>query len=257
MQEISKNRIQQLQKLKQKKYRDLHNQFILSGLRGVSTVIQISPEKVDTILLSKTKENHFTGLIRNKKPSTEVFTLSDRDFSAISDEKNPQGIAAICKKPSTRFSEQIALKGKALFLDRVRDPGNLGTIIRSAAWFGINTILLSTESVDPFAPKVVRSTAGSIWDVLLYENISINNLKQLKSLQNYTFFATDVEKGQAVSTITIPENTVFLFGNEAHGLSPHYNTLIDKAVHIKKVGHGESLNLANAISIILYQATLV
>ena len=251
---LSKNKLKFYQKLNQKKYRDQEELYLISGLRGVQSAFENDPDNCLEIVVEETKTGFLSDLgnIRQK----QISTVSLKDFKTLNNEKNPQGICLVAKKPATVFNIKAIGDGRIIFLDRINDPGNLGTILRSAAWFGIKKILLSPNSTDPFQPKVVRSSAGTINAVQIFENVDPQEIAMVKSEMGYKIFATDVIDGQDLSSIAFDKKTLFMFGSEAHGLAKEYEDLCDEKICIQKAGSGESLNLSNAVSIVLYQAAL-
>ena len=144
-----------------------------------------------------------------------------------------------------------------LFLDRISDPGNLGTIIRSAEWFGFKTILLSSNSADPFQPKVVRSSAGTLLNITIFENVEASQLENLKNELGFKIYATDISDGQDIAQFKFAQKSIIMMGSEAHGLNPELAKICDEKIYIKRSGSGESLNLANAATIIMYQVNTV
>ena len=136
-----------------------------------------------------------------------------------------------------------------IFLDKVRDPGNLGTILRSALWFGFKNIILSSKSVDPYNPKAIRSGMGSHFGLNLYQNVRLNDfIKTHLIISGSTF-------GEDISVFKLHERYVLVLGNQAHGISKNIESLIQKSVSIKRLGKGESLNLSSAASILMYSFT--
>jgi TrmH family RNA methyltransferase len=249
---LSKNRLKFYQKLKQKKYRDQEDLYLISGLRAVQLALENDADKCVEIIIDESKTDHLLEL--DTGHFKEISSVSTKDFKALSDEKSPQGICLISKKPSTIFNSEALHKGRIIFLDRINDPGNLGTIIRSTAWFGIKDILLSSNSTDPFQPKVVRSSAGAINSIHIYENIDVDRIIEIKT-KGYKLYATALKDGQDLSLIHFEDKALFMFGSEANGLAKEYENLCDEKIVIKKTGSGESLNLANAVSIVMYQSS--
>jgi TrmH family RNA methyltransferase len=144
-------------------------------------------------------------------------------------------------------------RGNAMLaLDGVQDPGNVGTIIRTAAWFGVQEILLGEGTADPYAPKVVRSTQGAIFDVML--EMSADLVKRLTDLRNagWQILAATVEDGaRSIFDLTFPERMIFLLGTEARGIRPELLELAGERIIIPRYGAGESLNVALSAAIIL------
>jgi len=251
---LSKNKLKFYQKLNQKKFRDQENLYLISGSRGVESVLKNDAGNCIEIIIDETKKDFISNF--DNYQQTEISIVSTKEFQALNDEINPQGICVVAKKPSTVLDMSDVNEGQIIFLDRINDPGNLGTILRSAAWFGIKTILLSPNSADPFQPKVVRSSVGAINSVEIFENVGLQELERIKLEKGYKLWATDVTNGRNLSTIIFDLKTLFMFGSEAHGLTEEYVNICDEKIMIQKTGIGESLNLANAVSIVMYQAML-
>lgn len=251
MKALSITRLKQLKKLKQKKYRDISGEFIVSGLRAVKECLK-NPQQCIQLICDENRQDLLLQLdaeaIRHIPPAT----IPSNELLKLLDEKTPQGLCLVCAKPDTSI-DLSRIKGRNyLYVDRINDPGNLGTIIRSASWFAINGILLSPDSADPFQLKVARSTAGTIFNVPLYERIQIQDLESLKK-RGYTLYATDINEGEELASISFKNKNIFLFGSEAHGLDKSLQDICDKKCYIKSFGKGESLNLASAASIIMHR----
>ncbi len=251
---ISKARLQETAKLKQKKYRDLQEQYIVSGLNAVQGALDSLQEPL-AVFNMLGREHLLTEL--SAQFSAPVYSVTEKEFSRISDEKVPQGIALLMERPSTDFNAFQPSGNVFLYLEAINDPGNLGTILRSALWFGVDTILLSPASVDPFQPKVVRASAGAVSQINLYEQVDSENLKQLKKEMDIQIAATVVAGGSALDTFVPASGHPLLIalGSEAHGLSDTVQELSDLRLTIPKKGRGESLNLGISAALCLYEIT--
>lgn len=252
---LSKNRVKTLQKLNQKKYRDLEKLYLISGLRGVKSALENNPASGLEIIITNDKSSLLTNLFFDKS-KIPVYTVSEKEFQSLSQEQTPQGICLVAQKPETNFDLDLVSSDRFLFIQGINDPGNLGTIIRSAAWFGFNTLLLSRNSADPFQPKVVRSTAGAINSLYIFENIDAYEIIQIKNKTNCSVYSTHATDGVSLEKVNFENKMILMFGSEAQGLSAEFEELNDQKISISRLGKGESLNLANAVSIMLYQATL-
>ncbi|NLM06078.1 MAG: RNA methyltransferase [Tissierellia bacterium] len=192
------------------------------------------------------------------KTNARIVIVSNPVFKSISDTKNPQGIAAVLKKPSEKgLSDLLNKFPKNIFLlDRIQDPGNLGAIIRSADAFGLRDIILSQGTVDPYNTKVLRATMGSIFRVSLYklEN-SIEKVSFLKE-KGYKTYGAVVDGGKALSEISFADKNLIVIGNEANGISEELLGQVDEGLTIEMKGTQESLNAAVAASIIMYSVSL-
>ena len=240
--------IKELQLLKQSKYRKIKNQFIAEGKRLVGEAINYG-STVDSLFCTQTfynkNVNSWQGFLKVENSMIKVITNSQ--FKSISSTSTPSGIAALCNMPRIPY---IDFKVREwIYLDKIRDPGNLGTILRSALWFGFKNIILSSESVDPYNPKAIRSGMGSHFGLNLYQNIRLNDF--IKS----HLIVSGSTSGEDISGFNLPEKYVLVLGNEAHGISKNIEPLVQKSVSIKRLGEGESLNLSSAASILMYSFT--
>ena len=181
--------------------------------------------------------------------SFNVIEVSDDVMKAMSETITPQGILAVCSIPSSNL-DSIALNGKRkfIYLSEIQDPGNAGTIIRSADAFGINAVIASPGSVDLYSPKVVRSTAGSLWHTPVFENIELSTVLAL-GVQAFTLA---LEGQKSLKDLTITKDCVAIFGNEARGLATAQGVSSIEQVKISMPGNAESLNLSAAATIVMY-----
>ena len=240
--------IKELQLLKQSKYRKIKNQFVAEGKRLVEEAINCG-NTVDLLFCTQTFYNKNKSNWQEflKVDSKMIQIITDSQFKKISSTSTPSGIAALCNIPQ---SHNIDFRvNEWIFLDKVRDPGNLGTILRSALWFGFKNIILSSESVDPYNPKAIRSGMGSHFGLNLYQNIRLNDFIKTHLI------VSGSTCGEDISGFTLPKRYVLVLGNEAHGISKNIEPLIQKSVSIKRLGEGESLNLSSAASILMYSLT--
>ncbi len=251
-QRLTHARQKALAKLQQKKHRDAAGLFLVSGLRAVSGVLALSPgHHVQEVIIREDQEHRLNTAPFNTLDDVTIYVTDDAGFRAISDERHPQGIALVMRKPQSISFPDAPLPGITYYLYEINDPGNLGTIIRTAAWFGVQHILLSPNSVDPYSPKCVRATAGAIFKVRIWEDVSAEYLTAVRNA-GHTIWASDVRDGQALSSLKIEPGALVLMGSEAHGLPEDIRALATSAIHIPGPGEGESLNLATATAIIMY-----
>ncbi|MDP2685481.1 MAG: RNA methyltransferase [bacterium] len=238
-------------KLQQKKYRRLHNEFIVEGLKGVEEAIK----KNGKVLFIVVEENYYAkNKIKNilkilEKRGINIFVCEQKDISRIKTTATYPGISAIIK--AEIFSlEDLINSTPILAFDKINDPGNLGTIMRTAEWFGVNNILISEDSVDPYNDKCVRSTMGSIFNSKIF--LSDNLVKSIKLLKDkgYKIVSLDII-GDDIELLRPIKKTVYLFGSESHGLSPELEKFIDRRYTIKGKGNTESLNISVSASILL------
>lgn len=217
--------------------------FFIEGKRLVESAI-LYQANIKSIYVTEPflKENNSLKDLIEKKNYT-IKTVLNKQLEKISFTKNPSGIGALCEISEFYFDN--SKHNKWLYLDEISDPGNLGTLLRSAAYFNFINIALSKNCVDPYNPKVVRSAMGAHFKIQLHLEVELENFQN-----NYCLFGAD-QKGQDYKNIQYPENLILVLGNEAHGLSKKTVESLDNIISIKKTGFGESLNVGSAGSIIM------
>jgi len=181
--------------------------------------------------------------------------LSEKVMASISTVETAQGVLAICSSEELLNEEEI-YKNKALpliYCFEVNDPGNLGTIIRTADALGAAGVLLSPGSADPFSPKVVRATAGSLWHVPFLREVNITTAIEESKVFGRKIYATDGQGAKSLPELR-GRDALWIFGNEARGLTSEMTALADEVVSIPMRGRAESLNLATAVAITLFHA---
>jgi TrmH family RNA methyltransferase len=163
----------------------------------------------------------------------------------------PQGIVMVCSIPNFKLSE-IAITPESFFiyLDRIQDPGNAGTILRSADAFGARAIITSPQSVDMYSPKVVRSTAGSLWHIPVFESMELATL--LSELKNPECIVLSSHASESIVDFRATGPCVAIFGNEGAGTSSAELAVTARTVAIPMSGQAESLNLSAAASIVMF-----
>ncbi len=230
---LSKAKIRQYQQLRSKKFRQKYGLFVVEGLKSVNE-LAASDWPVEIILCTPAfLENN------GDKIKSDFELINTEDFAAISHLKNPQEILAIAQfyvRETKPTDWQIALDG-------IKDPGNLGTIIRIADWYGISTIYCSSDTVELYNSKVIQSTMGSFLRV----SVIVGKLEVL--IADKPVFAT-LLSGENIRTLPKSNNGVLLIGNEANGIQPELlEKLSHTAITIPGKGHTESLNAAMATAI--------
>jgi TrmH family RNA methyltransferase len=230
---LSKVKIKQYQQLQFKKFRQKYGLFLVEGLKSVNELIQ-TRWPIESIVCSTS----FKGKIESND-TLDLFLVKPKEFETISQQKNPQGILAIAQFHKLNLEEtpwQIAL-------ENINNPGNLGTIIRIADWYGINTIYCSQDTVDLYNSKVIQSSMGSFLRVQLkYGKLS-------ETLNQKDIYATKLN-GKNIRTLPKMDRGVLLIGNEANGISkPLSESLAHTPITIPGNIQTESLNAAMATAI--------
>lgn len=238
---ISKNQIKKIASLGQKKQRDLHQLFVVEGRKSVMDVaVHLKP-----LLVFATAE----WIHDTRDVAFEVHEVSDIELKKISQLKNPQGVVAVFPIQKHDDSQTSSASGLILALDDVRDPGNLGTIIRLADWFGVNAIICSRECADMYNPKVVQASMGSIARV----RAIYTDLEGFLKKTRLPVFGTFME-GDDIYKQELPSDAIVVMGNEGKGISPEIEQTINNKICIpsfSKAGTGaESLNVSTATAIV-------
>ena len=244
--------IKHIIKLKEKKYRKEYNEYIIEGAKIVQEAIQ-EKAKIKQIIISENAIN--TDLIQNhlkeELRKIDYIQVPSNIFKLISEVEKPQGVLAIIEKEKQEENIDIN-QDIILALDDLQDPGNLGTIIRTADSIGLKQILISKGTTEAYNPKVIRSTMGAIFRVKIIE---CENLKEtLKKLQknNFKIMVTDLNTDKSIYDIKL-QKKVIIIGNEANGVSEEIKNIADTRAIIPMFGKTESLNASIATGVILYE----
>ena len=241
---LSKNKIKQITSLSQKKYRDESGLFIAEGTKLV--VDLLSSFHCSTLVATSEwiKEN-------GKINADEVIEVEADDLKKISNQKTPQGVLALFQKPKYDWGKDDLPQKLSLALDDVQDPGNLGTIIRIADWFGITDIFCSEHSADAFNPKTVQATMGALSQVRVH-TVNLEDFLKLCS-GNLPVYGTFMN-GENIYDKTLTTNGIIVMGNEGNGISSEIEKLVTKRLLIPNFPTGqvtsESLNVGVATALV-------
>ena len=230
--------------LRHTKHRKHYNKFLIEGKRIVESAL-VCNANIDIIFCSDDflKENK-SWVRKHLKKDATIKTIEKKTLLKISDTKSPQEILAICDIPK---QEPIKLTmDKWIYLDKISDPGNMGTLIRSCEWFGIKNIALSPKCADPYNPKSIRAAMGAHFGVTIHTNTDLSIFKK-----THRIIAADL-RGENASTYEFPNKCVLVLGSEAHGISYQNLGYVKDFISINKLGSGNSLNVSTAGSILIY-----
>lgn len=234
---LNNSKVKNWAKLKEKKYRDESGLFLVEG---------------DHLLNSATLNNSVVEVISNDEkteiPGIPFYLVTDSIMKKLSSQVSSTKVIGVCKK-----LEEQEIKGNVCLLDNIQDPGNLGTIIRSAVAFNINTLILSNDTVDLYNEKVIRASEGMIFNLNIIRADLNNMINKLKE-KGYEIYGTDVLKGTNLEEIEFPYKTAIIIGNEGKGMKEDLKKECDKLIHIKI--NCESLNAGVAASIIFYEVSV-
>ncbi len=244
--------IKHVKKLKDKKYRDLSNEYIIEGIKLIEEAIKEEAQINQIVICDDCeKTQNIPKNLMYEIAKYECVYVANKVFNTISQVNSPQGIFAVVEKNNK--NKQIDYKQDIIIaLDNIQDPGNLGTILRTADSIGLNQILVSKGTVDVYNPKVVRSTMGAIFRVKVIECEDI--VKAIKETKKHKFKLVVTTPNTQDTIYNINYNKkVIAIGNEANGVSKEIQDLADYKVKIPMLGKTESLNASVATGIVLYE----
>jgi len=241
---LSKNKIKQLRSLQRKKERKSSGLYVVEGKKIVEEILQINPYWFEVFATSNWFDKHkqLVGLENS-------FLISDKELAQVSTLKTPNEVLLVLKQHTELdFSEVISAQ-LVLALDGVKDPGNMGAIIRLADWFGVQHILCTSNSVDQYNPKTVQSAMGSINKVQLHYG---DLAQMLSELDSYQIYACDLD-GESIYETQFVEKTILIMGSESHGISDEILDMANRKITIPSVSNSgiDSLNVATATAISL------
>jgi len=243
--------IKHIKKLKDKKYRDENNEYIIEGVKLLEEAVSENV-KIKKIIVCENTTNTYEipTNIRLEIAKSECIYVTEKIFNSITQVTKPQGIMAIIEKPEANeidFSQDIII-----VLDGVQDPGNLGTILRTIDSIGLNQVIVSKETVDSFNPKVVRSTMGAIFRIKIIE---VENLQEtIKNIRKHHFklVVTSLQTEDSIYDIEF-DKKIIVIGNESNGVSKEIQEMADEKAKIPMLGRTESLNASVAAGIVMYE----
>lgn len=242
--------VKRLNGLKIKKNRDKEGVFIAEGLRFVSEIPADWSIEAYAVSESFAAENDLSAYEKR----AELLCLPDVLFSSVCDTENPQGILAVCQKKKWDMEQVFAKKTPFLLLaEDMNDPGNLGTLIRTADACGADGVFLSKGSVDLYNPKVLRATMGSLFHVPVFQNIDLHEIAEQLHTAEIPLYAAHLRGTLYPYALNLADSCAFLIGNEARGLSDAAAALCDRLVKIPMPGQAESLNASVAAGILMYE----
>ena len=244
--------IKHIKKLKEKKYRNEYNEYIVEGIKLIGEAIKENAKIRQVIICDGCdRDELIESHLKYELAKYECIYVPQNIFKILTDVENPQGILAVIEKENTEnninYDEDIIVA-----LDDVQDPGNLGTILRTIDSVGLKQILVSKGTADIYNSKVIRSTMGAIFRIKVIECKDL--IKTLKDLQEkkYKITVTSLEAKKTIYDIDYNKK-VIVMGNEANGVSKEIQKLSNEKVIIPMLGNTESLNVSIATGIILYE----
>ena len=244
--------IKHIKKLKEKKYRDEFGEFIVEGAKMIEEAINEEANIKYIVVCDDCKNsNSLTQEQLYDFAKYECIYVNDKIFNLITDVVAPQGILAIIEKTSKNDNKIDYKADNFLILDNIQDPGNMGTILRTADSLNMKQIIVSKGTTDCYNSKVVRSTMGAIFRVNVIERELDKVIKEMKK-REIKVYSTDLKTNKTIYDVDYKKSAVII-GNEANGVSKEILELSDERIKIPMIGKTESLNAAVATGILLYE----
>lgn len=237
---LSKSKLKLIKSLKNKKSRESLNLFVVEGLKGIVEVNNSSYDILFTVVSNKTFNDNKSYL-----PSENIVILEEEEIKKISNlKKNKVGLSVV--KSKTNIYSNAKINGILLALDSINDPGNFGTIIRNADWFGVKNIICSKNTVDLYNPKTIQSSMGSFTRV----NVFYENLSSIFENSPLKIYGTSSKIKESLNPRSIKEG-IILFGSESNGIRDNLKKHVDGWLCVDGNGAAESLNVSVSSGIIL------
>lgn len=256
METASNQQITLLRKLNRKKYRYKEQLFFIEGFRAVKQIIDNEIIKIEALFVDQSQQIWQQPEWQDIKQQHQIYLIESGVFKEVADTDNPQGVLALCRIPIEETTDNLIRKsGIVIATDGIQDPGNLGTIIRTAGWFGIEGILLGKGTVDMFHPKVVRSTAGATGTVPFINCDLDDELPEFESNGWQVLLLDAGPQAHDLRSVRPSGRTIVVAGNEANGIDASLFESNRKSIRIPSSADSknvESLNVSIALSIALY-----
>lgn len=250
------DRVKAVRALSRRSVRSRSGEFVADGPQAVREAVVHRPDLVrDVYVTAEAAQRHPAIVERAAAAQVWVHEVSAEVLAAMVDTEAPQGIAAVCRRVHVDLESALAaLPSNALVcvLTNVRDPGNAGTVIRGADAAGADLVVVSDASVELYNPKVVRSTAGSLWHLPIVVGAPIPTVLTALRERGVALLAADGVGGTPLHDVDLARAHAWVMGNEAWGLEPEVRALCDEVVRVPIYGQAESLNLAMAATVCLY-----
>jgi TrmH family RNA methyltransferase len=252
-------RVRSVAKLAKREARAATGLFLLEGPQAVAEAMTFRPQLVVELYATPTAIERYTDIAQAAVDAgVDVEFVTEQVLEAMADTVTPQGIVAVCHQFPTSVKDILRSGPKLIaILEEVRDPGNAGTIIRAADAAGADGVIFTGRSVDLYNPKVVRASTGSIFHLPVAVGAELESVLERAREAGLTVLAADVKGDDLLEARrdgTLAAPTAWLFGNEARGLTDEHFALADRAITVPIYGHAESMNLATAASVCLYES---
>lgn len=237
--------------LQQRKYRQKFGEYMVEGIRAVTDIGK--KDCLRSILIRESKRSELEPLVEKGFTISSVYVVQDPIFDKIEHSVNGQGILGIAKKCVNDLHSLIVEDGLYVALDGVQDPGNLGTIIRTAVAAGAKGIFLLKGTVDPYNEKCVRSTMSALCNIPIFEDVTLSEFYDFIKDNTIKTYVTSLENAKPYHTISYAKRTMIILGNEGNGVSREIIEMCDQAITIPMYGDIESLNVSIAAALCMYK----
>ena len=237
--------------LQQRKYRQKFGEYTVEGIRAVTDIGK--KDFLRSILIRESKRSELEPLVQKGFTVSSIYIVQDPIFDKIEHSVNGQGILGIAKKCVNDLHSLIAEDGLYVALDGVQDPGNLGTIIRTAVAAGAKGIFLLKGTVDPYNEKCVRSTMSALCNIPIFEDVTLSEFYDFIKDNTIKTYVTSLENAKPYHTISYAKRTMIILGNEGNGVSREIIEMCDQAITIPMYGDIESLNVSIAAALCMYK----
>jgi len=252
---LTKSTLRDLRFLAQRKFREEQQLFLVEGFRLLTESVESDFEFVEVYYTQHiAQELSVNSLLQKLKKKSRVTQVTERELDSFTDTVQAQGIAGVLRQkqvPAESLLRHNDSRSTIVAVDAVSDPGNLGSIVRTCDWYGIDSVLVGSNSVDLYNPKVVRATMGGLFHLPIVENVDLPVLLSKAKEMGYRLYVTDNEGSTHFDRVQYASKSIVVFGNEAWGVSDAVKALADSRVVIRRYGAGESLNVGVACGIIL------
>lgn len=253
---LTKAKLKDLKELSHKKYRDEQKKFLVEGVRFVHEAASSDFQVLEAFYTEDVEKDPMgkSALHALKKKTAELHKVTAHDIDAITDTVTAQGIVAVLRQKE--FSADSMLKcpdGQCTLVafDGISDPGNVGSMVRTCDWFGVNGILIGRNSVELYNPKVLRATMGGVFHLPIADGVDLLSAMSKAKTLGYKIYVTDSHGETHFDHVTYESKSLIIFGNEAWGVSDQVKELADVRLVIRRYGAGESLNVGVSCGVVL------
>ena len=250
-------RVKALLSSRGKKVRRERGEFVVDNLPAIFSAIKNrNPNfpSIKTLYYSESGLEKLTHAVGEIPAGLESYLVTSEVLAQMADVESPQGVLAVAAQSKFDLAQIFKSSKKIAYFWQLQDPGNAGTVIRSADGCGFDAVLFSDESVDIYGPKVVRATVGSLWNIPVLEEISLSTLITFATEYGYAIVALDAKSEIDIANVDKANKTILVFGNEARGIPDLPNSVSLAAIPMR--GKTESFNVASAATIAMYEVGL-